>query len=159
MRKICLEAGAGYFVDQAPDRSYRRGPSRRRLMRVENNLVLAEGPHSITSRTFSTEAARLAGIKVDQQKAPSIEYDGDLGVLLLKEPTVLHDNMQALLFHGCAVFFDFDVTAPRALGEFFPLCLVREEQHLVSELCPWSAGKCRRVETFTALIGQNMVGG
>src|SRR5262245_18026678 len=100
MGKMPLKGRAGYFINQALDPSYRRGPSGGTLLDFENNLAFTEGQHPVAGRAFPSQPARSSGIELNQQKAPTIEDDRDFRVFLLKEPPVLHYNVHALLLDG-----------------------------------------------------------
>src|SRR2546423_13912768 len=124
MREIRFEGWAGQCINQVLNRSVWASPGSERFLHIENNLALTEGQRSVAGRAFPLELARARGIKFDQQKASMIKEDRNVWVFLLKEPPVLHYNVQSLLVHGCAVFSYFKVISLGAVYHFLLLRLV-----------------------------------
>jgi hypothetical protein len=55
-------------------------------------------------------------------------------MLLLKESSILDDDVQVLPLHRRCILLEPEPVPVRTLGECFPFCVISVEQHLIPEL-------------------------
>jgi hypothetical protein len=105
-----LVTNATFVVSNPGDGHSTRGAP---IANVEDDLVISEREHSKTGLPPSFESTHPVGIQLHQQKATTIDENSGVRVLLLKEPAVLHHDVQVFPLHFGLPFSQGEAASPR----------------------------------------------
>jgi hypothetical protein len=114
------------------------------ILHIEYDQVLFQWAHRVTGHASSSVAdcARAFWVQVYEEKAPLVENDGDIRVLLLEETSVLYNEVQMILFYGTRALPKIGAAAFDTLENATPLRIAAVNDNLFSEPNPRGA-QCR----------------
>jgi hypothetical protein len=152
MCTIRLEGKSRHLINEIVDPSHPYRPRRSHVAHLENNLILCKGQHAVTGQTLFVKLTHPIRRQFYKQNAASIDDDRNVRVLLLKESSILHDNMHVLPLYRRWVLLEPEPAPFCMLGEFFSLFVIGVEQHFIPELRPGSAWCYSLLQLFTTSL-------
>jgi hypothetical protein len=140
MRQIGPEAARRQPVNEGLNPGKARPPSPRELWNIESHQARRRGPYSVTGRPYGIQLRRPPRLQVDEQVPPAIEAHGNVRVLKLEHPAVLHDQVQMLAARWGRVFGKLAAGSSHSLDDLRPRRFIRVNQHIRTESNPLAIG-------------------